>query len=165
MLDSVDCILDKTAAFHRSDFLPLKFIRTLKTTSLLPAQLRLKLGAPVIFLQNLTSPEEICNGTYLQLIHIGQFILEGQILDGDCHGKKRLIPRILMNNTGRELSWIVSRKQFLIILYFTVTVNKSQSQSLYIFGVDLQSPSFTHGQLFIFPSLIIDISKLCVLFL
>lgn len=86
-LDLADRILNETAASHRSDFLPPEFLRTLETASLAPAQLRLKLGAPVILLRNLTPPEGMCNGTRLRLTHIGRFIFEGQILVGERHGK------------------------------------------------------------------------------
>ena len=148
-LDSADRILDETSASHRLDFLPTEFLRTLDTASLAPAQLRLKLGAPVMLLRNLTPPEGMCNGTRLRLTHIGRFILEGQILGGERHGQKRLIPRILMNTTEGELPWIISQKQFPIRLCFAMTVNKSQSQSLDTVGVDLCSPAFTHGQLYV----------------
>lgn len=56
-----------------------------------------------MLLRNLTPPEGMCNGTRLRLTHIGRFILEGQILGGEHHGEKRLIPRILINTTEGEL--------------------------------------------------------------
>lgn len=162
-LDSADRILEETAASHRLDFLPSEFLRTLETASLASAQLRLKLGAPVMLLRNLTPPEGMCNGTRLRLTHIGRFILEGQILGGEHHGEKRLIPRILMNTTEGELPWIVSRKQFPTRLCFAMTVNKSQGQSLDTVGVDLRSPAFTHGQLYVALSRVTNVSRLCVL--
>lgn len=64
-LDSADRILEETAASHRSNFLLPEFLRTLETESLAPAQLRLKIGAPVMLLRNLTPPEGMCNGTRL----------------------------------------------------------------------------------------------------
>lgn len=69
-----------------------------------------------------------------------------------------------MNTTEGELPWIVSRKQFPIRLCFAMTVNKSQGQSLDTVGVDLRSPAFTHGQLYIALLRVTDVSKLCVLF-
>ena len=117
-----------------------------------------------MLLRNLTPPEGMCNGTRLRLTHIGRFILEGQILSGERHGEKRLIPRILMNTTEGELPWIVSRKQFPIRLCFAMTVNKSQGQSLDTVRVDLRSPAFTHGQLYVALSRVTEVSRLCVLF-
>lgn len=164
-LDAVDRILEERAASHRSDFLPPEFLRTLETASLAPAQLRLKLGAPVMLLRILTPSEGMCNLTRLRLTHIGRFILEGQILGGEHHGEKRLIPRILMNTTEGVLLWIVSRKQFPIRLCFAMTVNKPQGQSLDTVGVDLRIPAFTHGQLYVALSRVTDVSRLCVLLL
>ena len=57
----------------------------------------------------------------------------------------------------------MSQKQFLIYLYFAI--NKSQNQSLDIVGVDLQSFTFIHSQLYIVFSWVTNISKLCVLLL
>ena len=81
------------------------------------------------------------------------------------HEEKRLIPHILMHTTEGELPWIVGRKQFPIRLCFAMTVNKSQSQSLDTVDIDLRSPAFTHGQLYIALSRITDVSRLCVLIL
>lgn len=64
-LDSANSILDETATLHRSDFLLPEFLQTLETISPAPAQLPLKLRAPVMLFQNLTPPEKMCNGTHL----------------------------------------------------------------------------------------------------
>lgn len=79
-----------------------------------------------MLLQNVTPPKGMCNDTRLRLTHIGQFILDSQILGGERHGEKRLISRILMNTIEGEPPWIVSQKQFPICLCFAMTVNKSQ---------------------------------------
>ena len=44
-----------------------------------------------------------------------------------------------------------------------MTVNKSQGQSLNFVGVDLRTPVFTHGQLYVALSRVTDISGLAVL--
>ena len=44
-----------------------------------------------------------------------------------------------------------------------MTVNKSQGQSLNFVGVDLRTPVFTHGQLYVALLRVTDISGLAVL--
>ena len=43
------------------------------------------------------------------------------------------------------MPYILSRRQYLICLYFAMTVNKSQGQSLKIVRVDLRTSAFTHS--------------------
>ena len=45
-----------------------------------------------------------------------------------------------------------------------MTVNKSQGQSLDTIGVDLRAPPFTHGQLYVALSRVMDMSRFCMLF-
>lgn len=84
-------------------------------------------------------------------------------MGGKRHGKKRLILRILMNTTKGELPWIVSQKQFPFCLCFAMTVNKLQGQFLDTVGVGLQSPAFTHSQLYVAFLQVTNVSRLCVL--
>lgn len=41
------------------------------------------------------------------------------------------------------------RTQFLIRLAFAVTINKSQGQTLSVCDLDLETPCFSHGQLYV----------------
>lgn len=41
------------------------------------------------------------------------------------------------------------RLQFPIRLAFAMTINKAQGQSMQICGLDLENPSFSHGQLYV----------------
>lgn len=45
-----------------------------------------------------------------------------------------------------------------------MTVNKSQSQSLDLVGIDLRTSSFSHGQLYVALSRVTDVSRLVLLF-
>ena len=42
-----------------------------------------------------------------------------------------------------------NRRQFSLSVYFAMTVNKSQGQSLSRVGLFLKAPVFTHGQLYV----------------
>ena len=48
-------------------------------------------------------------------------------------------------------------------LYFTMTINKTQRQSLQKVGIDLRQPVFTHGQFYVAFSRVTDVANLDVL--
>jgi ATP-dependent DNA helicase PIF1 len=54
--------------------------------------------------------------------------------------------------------------QFPIRLAFTMTINKSQGQSLDHVGVDLQLPVFSHGQLYVALLRMTNVCCLSILF-
>lgn len=43
----------------------------------------------------------------------------------------------------------MSRRQFPIKLAYAMTINKAQGQSVKYVGIDLRTPVFTHGQLYV----------------
>ena len=58
-------------------------------------------------------------------------------------------PRITLAPSAEDLPLPLRRRQFPVRLAFAMTVNKSQGQSLKHVGLDLQSPVFSHGQLYV----------------
>jgi ATP-dependent exoDNAse (exonuclease V) alpha subunit len=60
-------------------------------------------------------------------------------------------------------AWKHSRKQFLMRLYFIMTINKAQGQSLQKVGIDLRQSVFTYGQFYVAFSRITDMANLDVL--
>lgn len=65
-----------------------------------------------------------------------------------------------MTSLEGELAFILTRQQFSIRLCFAVTVNKSQGQSLKNVDLDLRSPIFTHGQLYVALSRTTNVNNL-----
>ena len=63
-----------------------------------------------------------------------------------------------------EFVFILIRKQFPIKLSFAMTINKSQSQTLHVVGLDLRNPAFTHGQLYVTMSSVTNVNNLAVLY-
>ncbi|GFU47502.1 ATP-dependent DNA helicase [Trichonephila clavipes] len=55
------------------------------------------------------------------------------------------------------------RLQFPIRLAFVMSINKSQGQTMYICGLDLENPCFSHGQLYVACSRVGKPSNLFVL--
>jgi hypothetical protein len=48
-------------------------------------------------------------------------------------------------------------------LYFAITINKAQGQSLQKVGIDLRQPVFTHGQFYVAFSTVTNVANLDVL--
>ena len=143
--------------------LPAEYMQSLTSRGLLPSRLALKVGAPVMLLCNLYPKEGLCNGTRMIVTRLGLRCIEVQILGGDFHGQRKLIPRILLSTAEGELPFVLTRKQFPIKLCFAMTVNKSQGQTLGIVGLDLWTTAFTHGQLYVAISRITNVANLAVL--
>jgi hypothetical protein len=59
--------------------------------------------------------------------------------------------------------WKYNRKQFLVRLYFIMTINKAQEQSLQKISINLRQPVFTHSQFYVAFSRITDMANLDVL--
>ena len=71
------------------------------------------------------------------------------VFGGSHAGKVALIPRITLTPSNEDLPINFHRRQFPLRLAFAMTINKSQGQSVHQVGIDLRSPVFTHGQLYV----------------
>jgi len=60
-----------------------------------------------------------------------------------------LIPRITLEPSAETLSIPLKRRQFPVCLVFAMTINKSQGQGVKNVGLDLCTPVFSHGQLYV----------------
>jgi len=156
IFDSVD-IADVNEAEVGRDELATEYLRSLNPSGLPPAQLCLKIGAPIILLRNLSPTGGLCNGTRMTITHLGRKCIQARMLGGDFDGQLRLLPRIPLTTTDTELPFILMRRQFPVRLCFAMTVNKAQGQSLWTVSVDLQSSGFTHGQLYVALSRAVDV--------
>ena len=68
MLYSVDKVMTEMGADPVNDAIPVKYLNILKVTGLPPGNLHLKVGCPLILLQNLTPSQGLCNGTQMILL-------------------------------------------------------------------------------------------------
>lgn len=128
---------------------PVEFLNSLKTSGLPLAQLKLKIGCPLMLLRNLDPTNGLCNGTRMILLKIQSRVLECRILGGKHKCHIAFIPRISLEPSNEELPIKLRRTQFPVCLAFSMTVNKSQGQSVQNVGLDLQTPVFSHGQLYV----------------
>ncbi|XP_076928671.1 uncharacterized protein LOC143592692 [Bidens hawaiensis] len=114
-----------------------------------PHQLELKPNVAVILLRNLNPTAGLCNGTRLIITQLLDRNIEAEIMTGTMIGRRLYIPRISLIHTDKELPFVFKRKQFPIKLFYAITINKSQCQSLDKIGVYLPRPVFRHGQLYV----------------
>jgi ATP-dependent DNA helicase PIF1 len=90
----------------------------------------------------------LCNGTRLEVLRMHKNLIECKILTGNRKGEVELIPRVTLNLEG-FYPFVLMRHQFPIRLAFSMTINKAQGQTLEYIGIDLRSPAFAHGQLYV----------------
>lgn len=78
-------------------------------------------------------------------------MLQCRIITGDERfaGTSVLIPRIELEPKAAKLPIPLQRRQFPVRLAFSMTINKSQGQSVKHIGLNLQTPVFSHGQLYV----------------
>ena len=141
----------------------MEYLQSINHPSLPPSRLILKLGAPVILLRNINPREGLCNGTRMTIIQLSRTCIAVRILGGDFDEHCKLLPRIVLSTNEGELPIILKQKQFPIRLCFAMTVNKSQGQSFQIIGIDLRTPAFCHGQLYVALSRVTSLNGLKVL--
>jgi hypothetical protein len=128
---------------------PPEYLNSINCSGLPLAHLALKVGAPVMVLRNLNMAGGVCNGTRGILTRIRNRVLEIRLITGEHAGEKVFIPRIRLQPVEGQLPFTLSRLQFPVRLAFSMTINKSQGQSVRYVGLDLRSPVFTHGQFYV----------------
>ena len=143
-----------------------EYLNTINLPTLPPHELKLKIkiGAPVILLRNLSQSTGLCNGTRLCVAHISQRVVECQILSGKYINNMVMIPRILLSpSSTAELPFEFRRTQFPLRLAFAMTINKAQGQTLNHVGLCLTEPVFTHGQLYVALSRVTNAANLRII--
>ncbi|XP_070052773.1 uncharacterized protein [Nicotiana tomentosiformis] len=126
-----------------------EFLNTIKCSGVLNHALTLKVGIPVMLLRNIDQSAGLCNGTRLIITKLGNQVIEAKVLAGQMAGQKVFIPRMTLTPSDARIPFKFQRRQFPIIVSFSMTINKSQGQSLSHVGLFLKKPVFTHGQLYV----------------
>ena len=128
---------------------PNEYLNSLNPPGLPPFKLEIKVGCPIMLLRNIAPKDRLCNGTRLMVVRCATRVIEAKILNGDKVGNLVFILRILLSPSSLDLPFQMTRRQFPIRLTYAMTINKSQGQSVKFVGVDLRTPVFSHGHLYV----------------
>jgi hypothetical protein len=148
---------------HNANLYPTEFLNSINASGLPLARLALKPGCPLMLLRNIDPTNGLCNGTRMILLEVRPMVLKCRILGGKHAGKVVFIPRITID-PSEEMPVNLYRRQFPVRLAFVMTINKSQGQSIINVGIDLRSPVFSHGQLYVALSRCTSSNRIKVVF-
>ncbi|KAJ1284859.1 hypothetical protein BS78_03G237300 [Paspalum vaginatum] len=112
---------------------PVEYLNTLTANNYPLHRLKLKIRVPVMLLRNLNQSLGLCNGTRIMITQLRDSVIEGIIITGTHAGEKTHIPRISLTTK----------------VCYSMTINKSQGQTLSNVGLYLKKRVFTHGQLYV----------------
>ena len=141
---SADSVTDR-----EYDYVQPEVLHTFNPSGFPLHQLELKNGPPLMLLCNLDPIHGLYNGTRLRLIRSTQRILECRVLGGVGNNNVVFIPHMALDS-GLEDSLVPFHQlQFPVHLAYAMTINKSQGQTLQHVGLNLTSPVFSYGQLYV----------------
>lgn len=126
-----------------------EFLNSVEIADLPPHKLKLKKNAIIMLLRNLDVSEGLCNGTRLITTELCDNIIKAKIITGERSGQEVHIPRITLDSVKGHLGCVMQRHQFPIRAAFAITVHKAQGQTFDFLGVDLRTPVFMHGMLYV----------------
>jgi hypothetical protein len=139
---------------------PVEYLNQINCSGLPLAKLKVKVGCPIMILRNLDAAHGVCNGSRGILTRYRNRVLEVELITGQDAGHKVFIPRISNQPTEDQIPFKFTRRQFPVRLCFSMTINKSQGQSVKHVGLDLRTPVFTHGQLYVGVSRVTSVSNI-----
>lgn len=140
---SFNCVCLGTDATH----FPTEFLDSIELSGLPPHRLELKKGSPIICMRNM-DPPRLCNGTRLIVEELYDNLIVAKIIASQFQGEVVFIPRLkIILSEGDNIPF--ERVQFPVQSAFSMTIHKSQGQTLDRILIYLDEPVFQHGQLYV----------------
>ena len=123
------------------------FLNSVTLSSMPPRAMTIKVGAPVMLLQNLRAGPGygLCNSTRMIVLTLGQRNVEVEISSGVNRGNHILIPHIAIAPSDTELPFPLKCHHFPLHPCFAMSTNKAQGQTLQFVGIYLPDHVFTNG--------------------
>uniref|UniRef100_A0A8R1I5I4 ATP-dependent DNA helicase n=1 Tax=Caenorhabditis japonica TaxID=281687 RepID=A0A8R1I5I4_CAEJA len=129
-------------------YMTTEFLNSVRTSSLPPHRLCLKVGSVVMLLRNLDVSSGMCNGTRLIVKELQRKCILCTFATGSNKGKDTFVPRITCYE-DKNLPFRLKRTQFPVKLAFAISINKAQGQSFGRVGLYLPEDVFAHGQTYV----------------
>jgi ATP-dependent DNA helicase PIF1 len=143
---SLDTVCKATMKYNTMENMcPTEFLNKMTIPGIPNHELKLKVGLPVMLLRNINQAAGLCNGTRMTITQLGNRYIEAQIITGTHVGDKVYIPKIIMSPSDSKWTFVLKRRQYPLSVYFAMTINKSQGQSLNKVGLYLPKQIFCHG--------------------
>lgn len=127
---------------------PVEYLNLQQPSGMPPHSLKLKVGAVVMLLRNIERNSALSNGTRLLITHLNPNSIVATILSERDYGETVFLSRLDMSS-DEGLPFMLRRNQFPLIPAFSMTINKSQGQTLGKVGIYLHDVTFSHGQLYV----------------
>ncbi|KAL6584639.1 hypothetical protein OROMI_003928 [Orobanche minor] len=155
---------DEDNTVNREDVYYVVFLNTIRTYGIPNHVIRLKIGCPIMLLINIDQSVELYNGTRLIVTAIGKHIIEAKTIHEKNTGAKVFISRVVLSPSDiTKFPIRFQRRQFPISLCYAMTINKSQEQFFPHVGLYLPKSVFSHDQLYVAFSRVINRKGLKVL--
>ncbi|XP_073137996.1 uncharacterized protein [Henckelia pumila] len=121
------CHSDKTVGLLHDVHTP-KYLNGIKCSGVSNHELNLKVGTTVMLLRNINHSLGLCSDTRMIVTKLENYVLEEKIMTGSNVGHEVLIPRMFLTSSDPKLLFQFQKRQYPLIVAYTMKINKSQSQ-------------------------------------
>lgn len=124
---------------------PIEYLNSLSLPCMPVYESKLKVGVVVMLMRNLNQTLGLCNRSRMTITKCLKFCVECKVICGSLNGTGHFIPRMELCSSETRMPFKLVRKQMPLQLFYAMTMNKSQGQSLQHVGLFLLKACFTHG--------------------